>query len=312
MDVTIAICTYNNAAQLRLTVKSLMDLRPVPGVAHEILVVDNNCSDDTAAVVRDLSPLSGGKLRSVAEPRQGLSYGRNRALYESKADIVCFIDDDVRVDPHWLAAVVSAFQDHQANVVGGRSYLIFENTPPNWVSPRIEISLSKCDYGNSRLINPAAGLFGLNFSVRRLAAIAVGGFNPTLGRIGKRLMNGEEIDLQNRIAASGGVVVYEPAAVVGHRISSARLRRSWFMRREYWEGISMGIADRTRGKPRMILGSLNQFVRCSGNYCRVAITGNQTPSLVFERLLNAVRAFGYFQSAVSSQIRKSAELNRNF
>jgi glycosyltransferase involved in cell wall biosynthesis len=133
--VTITIQTYNRSGMLAQTLESLRLLRCPEAVDYEILVVDNNSNDDTPEVIRRYGEVLAPRLRSVFEPRQGLSHARNRALAEAKGEIVSFIDDDVAVDPNWLGAVCDAFAKHSASVVGGRSYLIYP-TPqgrPAWL-----------------------------------------------------------------------------------------------------------------------------------------------------------------------------------
>jgi glycosyltransferase involved in cell wall biosynthesis len=299
MTVTIAICTYNRAEQLRLTLQSLARLRQSPDIAFEIVVVNNNSTDDTTSVLETATRTLGLNLRSSFEGRQGASYARNRALRESTSEIVCFLDDDVEVDPEWLQAVVLAFNDHQAALVGGRSYLIYPEERPSWLGPRLEIPLSLCDYGMARMVNPDVGLFGLNFSVRRIPAVAVGGFSTDLGRFGKNLLSGEDTDLQRRIREAGGTVIYEPNAVVGHRVHLARLRRRWFINRAYWEGVGGGIADRAQRKPHLFFSAVVVLTACTFNYLRTLIVRFRSPSLVFERFLNAVRALGTLRAAIS-------------
>jgi len=125
MFVTITIQTYNNAAYLGQTLKSLCELRCPRDVDYEILVVNNNSSDATPEVIREYSALLAPRLRSAFESQQGLSYARNKSLREARGTIVSFLDDDVIVDPGWLEAVSCTFKEYSPAVVGGRSYLIY-------------------------------------------------------------------------------------------------------------------------------------------------------------------------------------------
>jgi hypothetical protein len=54
------------------------------------------------------------------------------------------------------------------------------------------------------------------------------------------LLGSEETELLERIAQAGGQLLYDPAALVGHRVPFARLRRRWFWSRGYWG--SRGVA----------------------------------------------------------------------
>src|SRR5689334_7868892 len=106
MDVTVAICTWNRARLLDSTLAQFCKLRIPDGLTWELLVVDNNSTDDTRAVIEKYS----GRLpvRRLLEAEQGASPARNRAIAEAAADLLLFTDGDVLVDEGWLAAYVEA------------------------------------------------------------------------------------------------------------------------------------------------------------------------------------------------------------
>lgn len=240
MFATVTIQTYNHAKTLAKTLESLRTLRCPMGIDYEILIVNNNSTDDTADVIRRYARILAPRLRTVFESRQGLSHARNRALKEAKGEIVCFTDDDVKVDSGWLEAVSAAFIKYSAAVVGGRSYLIYP-TPtgrPVWLPAKMETLLSRLDYGDKVLVNTDKDLFGLNFSVLKEIALEIGGLNTSFGRNGRSLLCGEEKDLLDRIRDAGGIAVYEPNAVVGHIVPPERLKKRWFLRRIYGGAIS--------------------------------------------------------------------------
>src|SRR5260370_19639456 len=147
MKVSIAIATHNRASELRQTLDTLVriDCRSVDD--HEVLVIGNNCTDDTAEVVGSFRPQFGDRLRYIEEPKQGLSHARNRALAESRFEMIAFLDDDVDVDPNWLHALVDAFREEKCAVVGGRAYLVFPSVRRVWLSDRNVWLLSKVSRG---------------------------------------------------------------------------------------------------------------------------------------------------------------------
>jgi glucosyl-dolichyl phosphate glucuronosyltransferase len=303
MFVTVTIQTYNRAQMLAETLESLRSLRCPAGVEYEILVVDNNSADGTPEVIREYSSLLAPRLRSVFEPRQGLSHARNCALREAKGQIVSFLDDDVIVDPDWLAAVSGAFAQYSAAVVGGKSYLIYPRQKPDWLTAEHEELLSLLDHGDEVLVGTQNDLFGLNFSVRRDVAVRVGGFNPTLGRSGQNLASGEERELQDKIAAIGGVVVYEPHAIVGHIVAPERLTKRWFVRRVYQSarsGQRMRFARQSQGPS--IPGLLRTCIRsCGVLLIKTLIPVCGKDRRLFSRQLDVVFAVGRLVEAVRCQ-----------
>ena len=102
VSVSVVICTWNRAGLLDQTLARMRELHVPAGLAWELLVVNNNCTDDTDAVAaRHRGHLP---LRPVREPTPGLSNARNKGLAEARGELILWTDDDVRVDPGWLAA----------------------------------------------------------------------------------------------------------------------------------------------------------------------------------------------------------------
>src|ERR1700738_3055719 len=96
-SVSVAICTWNRARLLGQTLESFVRLRIPEGVSWELLVVNNNCTDDTDAVIeRHAGSLP---IRRLYEPTPGKSYAHNLAIAEAQGDLVLWTDDDVIVDP---------------------------------------------------------------------------------------------------------------------------------------------------------------------------------------------------------------------
>src|SRR5262249_4742997 len=106
MLYSVAICTWNRAALLAQTLGALRRLRVPPGADWELLVVNNNGTDDPDAAL----PRHGAflPLRRVFEPRLGHCHARNAAVSAARGDLLLWTDDDVLVDPEWLACYARA------------------------------------------------------------------------------------------------------------------------------------------------------------------------------------------------------------
>jgi len=107
MFVSVVVCTRNRADQLGEFLQSAAGLTVPPGLAWELIIVDNGSSDHTAEVVESFA--SQIPVRCVREDKAGLSNARNRGVDEAKGDYICWTDDDVKLDPKWLSAYVAAF-----------------------------------------------------------------------------------------------------------------------------------------------------------------------------------------------------------
>jgi len=291
--VSIAICTYNNARKLEVVLESLRGLICPPALEYEILIVDNNCSDETRAVVERCQAIGGRRLRYIFEGSQGLSHARNRALKEAAGDVVSYLDDDVKVEPGWLSAVAAAFEEYSAAVVGGKSYLIYPSERPAWLPEEYEYLLSKLDYGDQVIVGVDKDLFGLNFSVRKEWAVRAGGFDTSLGRCGHSLGSGEESDLLKRIRAGGGIPVYQPGAIVGHLVSPERMKIRWFLKRLFAAGKDgVAIARKDGAAVPSVSEAVLHVLRCCGSVAKSMVLGDFSSKTLFSKGLVAAYAFG--------------------
>jgi hypothetical protein len=214
-------------------------------------------------------------------------------LQEAQGQIVAFLDDDVIVDRDWLSAVAAAFEEHSATVVGGRSYLIFRVPRPTWLPSHYEFFLSRLDYGDQVIVGTNRDLYGLNFSVRKEAAVQAGGFDPSLGRCGPvSLRSGEESDLLRKIRAGGGVAVYEPRAVVGHIVLPERLTMKWFLRRAFAAGVDTEILHLSDGQNAPTSSPVVHLLRCGGSLVRSVVKGEILAPVLFGKVLAISAALG--------------------
>ena len=225
--ISVIVCTYNRLDTLRRMLTSFFAQASLESVDYELIVVDNNSTDGTRALAHEFEQYAS--LSYVFEARQGLSCARNRGVAESHGDIVAFLDDDVIVDRNWLRKLKKCFDESNADVVGGRSYLVFEQDPPQWLGSRFQTWLSKVDHGSSR-IPVQGGLYGLNLSFRKSTLLDTGGFNEDLGRKGRLLFAGEEEEVIQKIRAAGGSIYYDPDVVVGHIVGPERIQWGYFRR----------------------------------------------------------------------------------
>ena len=111
MQITVILCTYNRCQSLARALNSLAASILPETIEWEVLVVDNNSSDQTKAVVSDFACRHPGRFRYRFEPQQGKSYALNAGIGEARGDILAFMDDDVTVEPVWLQDLTSALCD---------------------------------------------------------------------------------------------------------------------------------------------------------------------------------------------------------
>lgn len=246
----MVIPTYNRAELLGLTLRSVLAQRT--SAPDEVIVVDNNSTDHTREVVERIARAAAVEVRYVFEPVQGSSAARNAGIAAARGEILAFLDDDVTAEPTWLGALASAYaRVPDAWAIGGKVTLRLPDRLPGWLVPLdglVTSYLSEQDLGEELVrIEFPRGLISANLAVRREALDQVGGFRGQLGRFGKQLLSGEDIELCWRIQRAGGAVYYCGEASVAHLITPERLTRSFFRRRAYWQGRTEAAFSARRG-----------------------------------------------------------------
>jgi glycosyltransferase involved in cell wall biosynthesis len=234
MRVTVAICTWNRARLLDQTLTEFHNLRIPAGVEWELIAVNNNSTDDTDAVLaRHAFKLP---LFSLFERCQGKSYAANLAVQHSRGDLILWTDDDVLVDPEWLAEYVKAAEQWpSATFFGGTIDPWFAEEPPRWI--RRHFSKISSVYATRQLGPEVRPLvrdelpFGANMALRR-QAFAAQQFNPRFGPSGNSYVPCEETELLKRLQGDGYQGLWVGPARVRHYVPSERLRKkyvwNWF------------------------------------------------------------------------------------
>ncbi|MBD2301427.1 MULTISPECIES: hormogonium polysaccharide biosynthesis glycosyltransferase HpsE [Nostocales] len=132
-DITVAIPTYNGASRLPKLLDLLLTQVNVENLQWEIIIIDNNSSDNTEFIIRDYQKLFSHKVpvKYFLETQQGAAFARLRAIYEAKSELVAFLDDDNLPDLNWLAEAY-AFGDiyPQAGAWSGQIHGNYEVKPP--------------------------------------------------------------------------------------------------------------------------------------------------------------------------------------
>ena len=195
--LSLIIPTHNRSERLIAALESVIR-QDLPAADWECVVVSNNSTDDTVARFGDFAARYPGlNLRLVTEDGPGVSYARNRGIAETSAPLLVFIDDDERINPGFLRAYADFFDAHpDAVVAGGRIIAEYVTGRPAWLSKYTEMPIANpMDFGDAVRPFPAGRVpGGGNMAFRRSAALRYGGFDPSLGRVGRMLIGGEEND----------------------------------------------------------------------------------------------------------------------
>jgi glycosyltransferase involved in cell wall biosynthesis len=232
MLVTVAIPTHNRASLLRQTLEGIAR-QDFPRDQFEVLVVDNNSTDGTRAVAE---AFARPNFRYLLETRQGLDHARNRAIDEAAGEIVLFGDDDILMEPDWIARMAAPFAAHREGAekpigaVGGEVIPVFPDGLPRW----LEGAHTPLAYRRDPGPIPEDKLpMGANFAFPRRVFQELGPFHGGLDRQGNRLFGGGDAEMVRRVRAAGYEVWFSPDAPVRHQIPASRLTLEYALRHAF-------------------------------------------------------------------------------
>ena len=235
VDFSVVICAYADERWDDLT-RALASVRAqsLPP-AETIVVCDHN--EPLRARTAEAFPWA----RVIAnDGRQGLSDARNSGVQAAAGSVVAFLDDDAVAAPSWLATLRDAYGDPRVIGVGGAASPAWDTARPRWFPEEFDWVVG-CSYrGLPTRVAPVRNPLGCNMSFRREAFAVVGGFDTSVGRVGRVPVGGEETEfcIRLRHRMPDRWVLYHPAAEVRHRVREDRTTWRYFRARCYAEGVS--------------------------------------------------------------------------
>jgi glycosyltransferase AglI len=115
--VSVIVPVYNDPNGIEITVQSLIRQK-TPKDTYEIVVVDNNSSDSTGAVARELlADVPNGHVIDEREIQSSYA-ARNTGIEFSSGEILAFIDSDMSAPETWLVDLVDEFDRTGAEYIG--------------------------------------------------------------------------------------------------------------------------------------------------------------------------------------------------
>ncbi len=221
MDLTVLISTWNNSRCLEMTLEAFRECLIPDGLRWELIIVNNNCTDDTDQVIAKYADAL--PIYYVREPVQGLSRARNTGVAVASGDFIIFTDDDVKPCPEWIKIYWQAFRkgDPAKYFWGGPIESEFESNEPDQdllaVSPS---SVRGLTFGTQkRLLSKNEYFVSINWGTSLDIIRKAGGFDIHKGLgASKALSTGEETGLMDKLRSRGLMGIYLPDAMVKHYV----------------------------------------------------------------------------------------------
>ena len=256
LRVCVAFCTYNRCDRLPELVRSLR--AQACDEPFELLVVDNNSSDGTQDVLKQLAAEPGTPLHFVCESQQGIVPARNRLLAEAQgAQFLLMLDDDELPLPGWLQNGLTALRDGGFDCVGGRVRVKFDpEARPRWLGPELLGFLAEVDHGGQpfTIADDSTPIWTANVGYRLSLFEAGLQFDARYSRVGKDVGGGEDVAMFASLLGMGCRIGYVPDMVVEHFVEAWRLRRRYFLHLHYTSGLRAGLYA-TEVSGRTLLGA---------------------------------------------------------
>jgi GT2 family glycosyltransferase len=234
--VSIVVCAhrtdrYNDLVEAVLSLKS-----QTYGDVEIICVFDGN---------RDLCEkfAAEGQSKGVEtilnRENLGLSESRNRGATRAKGSIIAFFDDDAVADSSWAEELVRMFEELGALAAGGSILPLWTTKKPICLPEEYYWLIGATHKGFPEEVAEVRNTFGSNLSFRRDVFAELGGFKVDLGFKGTRLIQGEEVEICDRMRQRFGKgVIYNPKAIVFHKVFPERLKMRYLFSRAFWQGYS--------------------------------------------------------------------------
>ncbi|MHC5936041.1 hormogonium polysaccharide biosynthesis glycosyltransferase HpsE [Nostoc sp.] len=235
LDFTVAIPTYNGESRLPELLKRLQNQVHTENFSWEIIVVDNNSTDNTAKVVQAyqknwqcLYP-----LKYCFEPQQGAAYARKMAVQQAKGRFIGFLDDDNYPLSNWVSAAYAfGVKYPKAGAYGSQIHPDWEVEPPENFQ-RIAPFLAITERGNlpllyepaKKLLPPSAGLV-----IRKQAWLeSVPDKSILTGRVKGNMLTSEDLEMLSYIQKAGWEIWYNPEMEISHKIPKFRLQKDYLI-----------------------------------------------------------------------------------
>ncbi len=198
--VSILIPAYNEGKYIEACLESVCKIN-YPN--YEIIVCDNNSTDNTALIVQKYK-----KVILINEKKKGTNAARQKAFSVSTGDIIVTLDADSVPESNWLHLALKHFEN--PNIVAVSGICKFDG---NYWYTSILFWIQKSFIFKSihffihKVIGKYALIFGSNAWYRRESLLQIGGFNCDITFWGDDAYTGEMI-------TKVGKVIYDPKIIV--------------------------------------------------------------------------------------------------
>lgn len=232
MNISIVLCCYNSASRIKKTLSSLYDAIINYPFDIEVILIDNNSTDNTKNIVNDFwNEINNNNIPLMIffEEKPGLANARYHGVMKSKHDIILFCDDDNWLQAEYIHSLPELLSNDSIGAVGGRG-IPFSNIPiPDWFFENLDAYA--CSTQKSHL-------YGASLVIRK--EIIKDFYNNPIsknlvGRTGNNLDSGED-NLLGEYIKEKGYFLYSNNIPFIHFMSENRLSLTYLYKLSFHFG----------------------------------------------------------------------------
>lgn len=203
--LSVVIPVYNDPSGVRDTLRTLIN-QETPTDQYEILVVDNNSTDETPSVIDEFETAHSDIVTGLEETEIQSSYAtRNTGIEHASGELIGFLDADVTVEETWVDDVIDRFENTDVDYLGCNVEMyIPEGKTTFWAQYDKAMGLPVKHYLKTKQFAPTAALV-----VRKMVLDDVGYFD-------EKLKSGGDKEFGYRVHEGGFVSGYAEDIVVRH------------------------------------------------------------------------------------------------
>lgn len=218
MDASIIICTRNRShAIISALQATAASMKRAPDKDVELIVVNNNSTDDTAEIIKDWKNNNPDiDCKILLETKPGLSHARNTGLSQSTGNVLIFTDDDCEMAEDYVATVIKCHKEaKEPAFIGGRVILGDPDDYPTGIRPGTTFREFSRAQNDARHDSLNIFLMGANMTFPRTIFETLGLFDTRLGA-GTKLHGGEDLDYIIRAYIHGFPILFVPELLIRH------------------------------------------------------------------------------------------------
>jgi len=230
IGVSVIICCFNSALRLPATLKHIALQTGITNISWEVIVVNNNSTDDTKDVAQSewKKYQCKAEFKIIDELKSGLIHARKAGVNAAQYSYLIFCDDDNWLKDDYISKSYTQISQNQyIGIIGGCGQAVSDIILPDWF-----VDFENCyavgkQHSNSGCINNRGYVWGAGLVTRRALLQKVFSDNyPMLlvGRNETKLLAGDDSEICKRVLLFGYDLYYNEELIYQHYIPDSRLQ----------------------------------------------------------------------------------------